>query len=534
MTAATGNARWPRVWLFATAFITGAVVMALEILGSRLLAPVFGNSLFVWGALIGVILAAMSSGYATGGWLADRYPGGTVLTGLLLGSGAWTFLLAWKGHPVMFAVSGWIQDPRWGPCVAAAILLAPPAFGLSGALPALLRLSIPDMGHLGRHTGGMIAVSTVGSLVGTWGTAFYLLSWLGSMTLVAVLGAVQVLLGLLWWWRTIAQRASVVPRTVSSAALAIVGLGLGWMALHPDLVLPQPVYQEDSPYQQIRVRDTDLRRYLILDRTFHAVMWRVDPVELFLPYSQMMMAALALSPDAHRGLILGHGGASLAKWLAKYWPDLELDLVEVDPSVVQAAEQYFGYVPPVRHHVFVKDARAFLRTTDQRYDIIWVDVFARQLIPFHVTTQEFFSEVRSHLTADGVLAVNLSSTGDGSDRLRTHAVVSTLRSVFPVIESFGVKGPLRTTGPEAENLIFFAGTPVSMLRQPGFADRVARLIAERRLPFEVQSLLSTRKESEWPQGVILTDDYAPFDLLMAPSGAGSKLTGNPLPSGPGK
>src|SRR6476646_3380022 len=107
----------PRWFLFLTAFITGAVVMALEILGSRLLAPVFGNSLFVWGALIGVILAAMSSGYAMGGWLADRHSGGTVIAWLLLVSALWTFLLAGVGQPVMFKVSSWVQDPRWGPCV---------------------------------------------------------------------------------------------------------------------------------------------------------------------------------------------------------------------------------------------------------------------------------------------------------------------------------------------------------------------------------------------------------------------------------
>src|SRR5574341_2157844 len=188
MTSTMAPVPIPRWFLLATALITGAVVMALEILGSRLLAPVFGNSLFVWGALIGVILAAMSSGYAAGGWLSDRYAGSRVLACLLLGSGLWTFLIAWKGHPVMFAVADWIDDPRWGPCLAATLLLAPPAFGLSGVLPALLRLSIADMGHLGRSTGGMIAVSTVGSLLGTWGTAFYLLTWLGSATMVAVLG----------------------------------------------------------------------------------------------------------------------------------------------------------------------------------------------------------------------------------------------------------------------------------------------------------------------------------------------------------
>jgi len=97
--------------------------MALEILGSRLLAPVFGNSLFVWGALIGVILAAMSSGYAFGGWVSDRYPCPQVLAGLLLFSGAWTFLTAWLGQPVLFKVAAAVEDPRWGPCVAAALLL---------------------------------------------------------------------------------------------------------------------------------------------------------------------------------------------------------------------------------------------------------------------------------------------------------------------------------------------------------------------------------------------------------------------------
>src|SRR5262245_1170570 len=164
----------PPWFLMLTAFVAGGVVMALEILGSRLLAPVFGNSLFVWGALIGVILAAMSSGYAMGGWLSDRFPGVAVWAWLLRGSAPWTVLLAWKGHPIMFMVADRIEDPRWGPCAAATLLLAPPAFGLSGVLPALLRLSIADMGHLGRSTGRMIAVSTVGSLAGTWGTAFYL------------------------------------------------------------------------------------------------------------------------------------------------------------------------------------------------------------------------------------------------------------------------------------------------------------------------------------------------------------------------
>ncbi|PJA79878.1 MAG: hypothetical protein CO149_01555, partial [Nitrospirae bacterium CG_4_9_14_3_um_filter_51_5] len=303
----------PRWWCFATAFSTGAVVMALEILGSRLLAPVFGSSLFVWGALIGVILAAMSSGYAAGGWLADRYAPRSVLAGLLLVSGAWTLLLAWAGQPVVFRVAQWIQDPRWGPCFAASVLLAVPAFGLSGVLPALLRLAIGDMRHLGRHTGGMIAVSTIGSLVGTWGTSFYLLTWLGSTTLVAALGVVQICLGLLW-----TLSLGSLQARLQVMLLACVG-GMTWMGFHPVIILPPAIYQEDSPYQQVRVSENDVLRYLILDNTFHAVMWKAAPASLALPYSQVMMGVLPLVENPKRGLILGHGGGSLAKWLGKNW-----------------------------------------------------------------------------------------------------------------------------------------------------------------------------------------------------------------------
>lgn len=501
--------RQSRVWFFATAFSTGAVVMALEILGSRLLAPVFGSSLFVWGALIGVVLAAMSSGYATGGWLADRRPPGSILAVLLLASGIWTLLLAWLGQPIVFTVSHWIQDPRWGPCLAASVLLALPAFGLSGVLPALLRLATADMGHLGRHTGSIIAVSTIGSLVGTWGTSFYLLTWLGSLTLVAWLGVMQVVLGLLWWrWTARVGARILIP--------VLGGLGfLGWFAFHPTLIQPPAVYQKDSPYQQVRVGENELFRFLILDNTFHAVMWKADPVYLALPYSQVMMAALPLQTNPQRALILGHGGGSLAKWLARHWPELELDVVEMDPLVVEAAEQYFDYRVQEGHHVFVKDARAFLRTTTTKYDIIWLDVFARHLIPFHLTTQEFFAELRSHLTPHGILAVNLASSDSDLDRVRAEAVVTTLQTVFPSIESFSVEGPAwLTTKPGATNLIFFAGSDTLNMRAPEFSDHVRTLVAKGKVPAEVLPFLASPQPPPWRSGLILTDDYSPFDILQ--------------------
>ncbi|MGE5710370.1 MAG: fused MFS/spermidine synthase [Nitrospira sp.] len=511
MTSSNTAIHTPRWFLLMTALVTGAVVMAMEILGSRLLAPVFGNSLFVWGALIGVILAAMSSGYAFGGWISDRYPGAQVLAGLLLFSGGWTFLIAWLGQPVLFKMAGVIEDPRWGPCVAAAVLLAPPAFGLSGVLPAMLRLAVSDLDYLGRHTGRMIALSTVGSLAGTWGTAFFFLSWIGTQALVAWLGVVQVALG--FWWLV---RGTMAKPLVIAAVLAVTG-GLGAGALSPVQMLKTPVYQEDSPYQQVRIRDDDLFRYLVLDRTFHAVMWKADPVELFLPYSQLMVASLALVPEPKRGLILGHGGGSLAKWLAVRWPELELDIVEFDPVVVRMAEEYFSYHAPPQHHVHVRDARVFLTSTNHSYDLIWVDAFARHMVPFHLTTAEFFSELRAHLAPNGVLAVNLASSGEGGDLLRANAVVQTMRQSFPAIESFAVKGPWKSVQTRSENLIFFAGAPLAPSSQPDFVGKVVSLVEQQRLPIEAIALLSTHRAQPWEPGVVLTDNYAPYDLLIGSS-----------------
>jgi spermidine synthase len=500
---------WGRLWFFGTAFTTGAVVMALEILGSRLLAPVFGTSLFVWGALIGVVLAAMSSGYSTGGWLADRRTPGAVLPWLLLGSGAWTLLLAWVGQSIVDTVSQWTVDPRWGPCLAASVLLAVPAFGLSGVLPVLLRLAIADMGHLGRHTGAMIAISTIGSLVGTWGTSFFLLTWLGSLTLVAVLGVVLVLLGLGWlWWGRRVKGAVLVP------VIGILG-ALIWLGFHPILVYPPAIHQEDSPYQQVRVRDEKGLRLLVLDNTFHAIMWQPDPVRLALPYSQMMMAALARPSQPQRGLILGQGGGSIAKWLERHWPELELDVVEMDPSVVEAAERFFEYDAPPNHHVYVRDARVFLARQATQYDVIWVDVFARHQIPFHLTTTEFYAQLREHLREDGVVAVNLAASDSEVDRIRAEAVVSTMKTSFPYVETYSIPAPtwLRTK-PGSVNLIFFAGREPLRMDSDEFTLDTIILLNQGKMPPEVIPFLNTAKAPDWNPGLILTDDFSPFDILQ--------------------
>jgi spermidine synthase len=258
-------------------------------------------------------------------------------------------------------------------------------------------------------------------------------------------------------------------------------------------------------------------------------MWKADPVVLFLPYSQLMVASLALVPEPKRGLILGHGGGSLAKWLAHRWPELELDVVEFDPVVVRMAEEYFFYQPPLQHHVHVRDARVFLNSTERTYDLIWVDAFARHMIPFHLTTVEFFAELRTHLAPNGILAVNLASSGEGGDLLRANAVVQTMRRSFPHIESFAVKGPWNASQTRSENLIFFAGAPLERHTRATIVSNVSRLVEQQRLPFETIALLAAHRTQLWEAGVEVTDDYAPYDLLVgATVQEGQPESGKPL------
>ena len=225
-------------------------------------------------------------------------------------------------------------------------------------------------------------------------------------------------------------------------------------------------------------------------------------MSLFLPYSQLMVAALALTPEPKQGLILGHGGGSLAKWLAHYWPALELDVVEFDPTVVRMAEEYFDYHPPANHHVSVKDGRAFLNGTAHMYDVIWMDAFARHMIPFHLTTAEFFSLLRAHLHPDGVLVVNLASSGEGGDLARATAVIQINEASSSYGRNFRSQGSMETRTIKSGKPDFFWRRPDRAGFFSRFHDQGDRNSAsQQRLPQEAVALLSGRRAERLGPGV---------------------------------
>ncbi|MGH2921667.1 MAG: fused MFS/spermidine synthase, partial [Gaiellaceae bacterium] len=212
----------------AAVFLSGAVLLGVELVASRVLAPFFGNSIFVWGALIGVVLAGLSAGYWIGGVLADRFPAAQLLAGVLVVGAGTILLLPVIDDPLLEAIVEWDPGPRWNPLVAAVVLFGLPSVILATATPIAVRLRAQSVTTIGATAGRLFALSTAGSIVGTFATAFFLIPELGTNQLLGILASVLfVAAGLV----ALGQRM-----LVASAAIAILVAGsiLATRALAPE------------------------------------------------------------------------------------------------------------------------------------------------------------------------------------------------------------------------------------------------------------------------------------------------------------
>ena len=313
-------------------FISGAVLMGLEIVGSRILAPYFGNSIFVWGSLISVVLAALSLGYYLGGRFSAHNPSFLRLLGLLVIPGILLFFL-----PFIYpGVNHWIATVDFGvrlnPLMACTAYFLPPSIFLGAVSPYAIRLSATTLSTVGTTAGSLYAISTCGSIFGTLFTAFYLIPLIGVRNIVHSLGVTLMLLYALSWLLSRLHR--------SRAGLSLILISL----LMPLPAAGKVLYQKDSFYHGILVEEDDVARYLYFDRTLQSSMSLDDPTSLMLQYSRFASLGLTLRPEARKMLIIGLGGGSMAKKYIKEFPYMEIDVAEIDPEVVKVAKRYFSFL----------------------------------------------------------------------------------------------------------------------------------------------------------------------------------------------
>ena len=501
-----GSAALARWQLLTLVFISGMSSMALEMSASRLLAPYFGTSLFVWANLIGLILIYLSAGYFVGGRLADRFPNRRLLCTLTTIAALWVGLIPFISRPVLdWSVSGLDTENAsvfYGSLLAVILLFSVPVTLLGIVSPFAIRLSVDRVGTTGRSAGGLYALSTAGSIIGTFLPVLLLIpNWGVRRTLLAV--CVTLLAASLWG---LAPR----PRLLASipGAVLLVPLLLPQLApLGP--LKPQPglIYDQESFYNYIQVvREKDGTMELILNEG-HAIHSVYNPNELLTGwYWDYFLAAPYFNPGpvprpVKRIAIIGLAGGTIARQYTAVYPGVQIDGVELDPAIVQVGRKYFGMTEP-NLHVTVGDGRAFMRITHQTYDVVAIDAFQQPYIPFQLTTKEFFEEIRAHLSPTGVLALN---TGHTSHDFRlVQAFVNTLATVFPSVYVFNVPGTFNT-----EIMATMAPTSLDTFRAnlgQFVSDPVMGSVADEVVPM-------AQVGRAQPGGIVFTDDQAPIEEL---------------------
>jgi len=494
------------VRLRIVAFGAGAVLMSLELAGSRVLAPYFGSSVYVWGSLIGAFLGALSAGYHLGGAVADRWPRRGVLAALLLAAGFLILLLPIISPFVLAKLTDWDLGPRGGPLLASLLLFAPPSVLLGTASPFIVKLATNDLAAVGRVTGALYAISTVGSIAGTLLTAFFLIPGLGIRAIIHLLGvSLPLLAGLLV--------TEVRVQRVVFAAPVVVAL-----LVAPALQAPgrfDVLWETESTYHRIRVVTQDSNRYLVFNRSFQGGMHVGDVFESPYRYTDYMHLAWIFNPAIRRLLVIGLGAGSIPKRFWRDYADVTVDVVELDPAVVEAAKRFFAVEEDARLRITVQDGRLFLRRSEAKYDLIVMDAYLAEGIPFHLATREFFELARAHLTPRGLIAANIVGMLEGPNSNLFRALYRTYGEVFPGLYVFPVAYLPRRNAEEVRTIVLMATSQVGLTpKQLATAAQKLRQSGRIRFP-QYDAFVADYYAPGVPTADVplLTDDYGPVDIL---------------------
>jgi spermidine synthase len=531
------RARQSAIGIFAAVFLSGGVLLGLELVASRVLAPFFGSSIFVWGALIGVVLAGLSAGYWIGGVLADRYPTPLLLLGVLAVGAGMILLIPVVDGDVLEAVVEWDPGPRWNPLVSAIVLFLPPSIVLATATPIAVRLSAQAIETLGATAGRLFAVSTAGSIAGTFATAFFLIPEIGTNELLGVLATVLfVAAGLVALGERLLVPSVVVLLLVAGSVWATTTLepkqgrrvtgaaAQNWSPLFRErgttreAIAPpggfELVYSKNTRYHGLSVVDDGDSRHLRFESSFQSGMYLNDPFRTRYRYTDFLQLPLAYRPRTQRILFIGLGGGSVQKRMWRDFPEVDLQVVELDPVVRDVAYRFFRLPRHERLRVSVEDGRRYLQRRDERWDAIVIDAYFSDSLPFHLTTIEFLELARSRLAPGGVVASNLIGAlrGEGSKLFRS--MYKTYRAVFPTVSVH----PVRVSGYSDEalaNLIVIASEGAAPDR-PALLDRWREIRAQTPRAVDLTEPIRGRYDAEIPTSDVplLTDDYAPTDALL--------------------
>jgi len=478
-------------------FVCGAVVMILELVGSRVLAPYVGTSIIVWTSLIGIILGSLSLGYWWGGKIADKKPSYKTFSFIIFTAAVSIGIVTFLKSIVLNFLQAHITSIHLSATLSTVILFSLPSILLGMVSPYAVRLKIKDLDTSGTTVGTLYAISTIGSIAGTFMAGFVLIAYFGSTNILLVLSIVLVLTSLLAYMRSILALKTIV----------ILSLCLGIIAVNSyDAFLKKQGFIDiDTQYNRVLIyksideeTERPILNMMINPREVQSAMFLDNDNDLVLSYTKFFRLARHFKLDLRHSLMIGGAGYSYPKDYLKTYPQAKIDVVEIDPALTALARQYFNLRDDPRLKIYHEDGRTFLNKTKYKYDAIFGDAMnSLYSIPFQLTTQETAYKMYEMLNDDGVVLVNIISSIEGEQGEFLRAEYVTFKTVFPHVYLFLIDNI--SDGSEVQNIMLVA---LKSAERPLFEN------SDPELNKYLKNLWTKEVQKDMP---VLTDDYAPVD-----------------------
>ena len=485
--------------LYLIVFSTGAVIMILELIGSRILAPTLGTSIFIWTSLIGIILGAMSLGYFLGGKLADKNPSAEIFSLIIFASGILVFfIIIIKTSVLEFSV---LLGMKNGAVFSAIVLFALPAVLLGTISPFAARMAMKEVESSGKTMGNLYAISTFGSIVGTFLAGFYLIPNLGSTNILYALAFLLFFISIFSYY----NKTRIIKMV--AVFLFLFGFSLTVNAIEKK----DFIADEDSAYNHISVYDREdndgkMVRIMAVESFFDSGMF-LNSEELVFSYSKYYRLDEVFKQDIKKTVLFGGAAYSVPKDFLRRNKEGTMDIIEIDPKTTELAEKYFRLnANDERLRIYHEDARIFLNRTEKegtaKYDIVYNDAFSSSCsIPFHLTTTEAIEKIYNILNDDGIYIMNSISAISGEKSRFFRAEYKTIDEKFENVFVFPMSFTDENTAKYSQNIMLIA------TKQKVNIDN----ILENNKEGEMGELLKKyyQHKIEVDDLKVLTDDFAP-------------------------
>lgn len=475
--------------LYTGVFVTGFCVMVLELLGTRVVAPYIGSSLYVWTSLIGVIMAFLSLGYYWGGLLSEKKANISLLSLLVLATAAWVFVITLVKEVFMLWLVQVLIFPYWQSIVAAIVLFGVPSFLLGAVSPYAARLAISSVNNSGASVGKLYAISTAGSIAGTFLTGFLFVPMFGHIKTMYMIVSALILVSILF-------SRKIFWIKILFFSVSLIAVVQTWTIVNSKAQMF--VLDKDTAYVRAQIAEfrngKETIRGMFTDSAYSSSIVMGDPTRLVFDYYRYY-DLMFWNSNAKNVLMIGGAGMGYPRYALRRYPAMHMTVVEIDPELYSIAKSSMGFEPTPNLSMVFEDGRVFLNKDTHRYDAILFDVFSAYTMPWYLSTYEAAMRTKNLLSQDGVVIINSIGALDGKNSYVVKSLVSTYKRVFGNVEVFATKS--NADFRVIQNIVIVASTkPLDFQKN--------------KLTPHGKDLLSHRSSISF-KGPVLTDDWAPID-----------------------